>query len=346
MRSRWISELDLFVISRGVIGAVTGFSVNTSLNIPLDHAPVSLVVSCAQLKSTLLGQFLSWANQLGEHVVLYSATHAPPGDDRPRRLHPLNRDRIDLSELQCKSELIDPSESLNMDLNSFIDSFCNSIHAAARESPFTFNDDDPVLHHNRWHNTLNSKDGKMLWRSLDWNGALNNDTLQRPSDTEFKDHLETLLNPEGISELDPSQYVSDIYVPVLDYPINSIEVSYVFDKQLNINKSPGIDGLVPGLFKHLPVRTILNLTIILNNVFIQGYPVRFFFCRLNMLFEKGDILNCNNYRGISVINCIAKIFEYVLFNRLSHCFTSHREQAGAQPKKKLHRTYFDCSPYF
>ena len=173
-------------------------------------------------------------NQLGEHAVLYSTMPAPPGDDWPRRRHPLNRDRIDLNEFQRKSDLIDPSEFLNMDIYLSNDSFCNSMYDAALESPVTCNDDDAVLHDNRWRNILNSKDDKLLWRSIDWNGVLNNDTLQRPSDTEFKDHLETLLNPEGISELDPSEYVSDIYVPVLDDPIDPIEVSYVLDKQLNV----------------------------------------------------------------------------------------------------------------
>ena len=340
MRSRWISELDLFVVSRGVIDAVTEIAVNTSPNIPSNHAPVSLSVSCGQLKSTPVGRLLGRANQLGEHAVLYSTMPAPPGDDRPRRRRPLNRDRIGLNEFQRKSDLIDPSEFLNMDIDSSIDYFCNSMYDAARESPVTCNDDDAVLHDNRWRNILNSKDDKLLWRSIDWNGVLNNDTLQRPRDIEFKDHLETLLNPEGISELNPSEYVSDIYVPVLDDTIDPIEVSYVLDKQLNVNKSPGIDCLVPVLFKHLPERWIPILTVILNNVFIQGYPVRWAYSRLNMLFKKGDILNCNNYRGISVINCTAKIYDYVLFNRLSQWFTPHREQAGAQPKKKLHRTYF------
>ena len=264
MRSRWISELDLFIVSRRVIDAFTEFSVNTSPNIPSDHAPVSLSVSCGQLKSTPVGRLLGHANQLGEHAMLYSTMPATSGDDQPRRRHPLNRDRIDLNEFQRKSDLIDPSECLNMDIDSSIDSFCNSMYVAARESPVTCNDDDAVLHDNRWRNILNSKDVKLLWRSIDWNGVLNNDTLQRPSDTECKEHLETLLNPEGITELDPSEYVSDIYVPVLDDPIDPIEVSYVLDKQLNVNKSPGIDGLVPGLFKHLPVRWILTLTVTLN----------------------------------------------------------------------------------
>ena len=52
-----------------------------------------------------------------------------------------------------------------------------------------------------------------------------------------------------------------------------------------------------------------------------------------MLFKKGDPLNCDNYRGISVINSAAKLYDYVLNNRLMTWYKPFREQAGAQPKR-------------
>ena len=162
---------------------------------------------------------------------------------------------------------------------------------------------------------------------------MNINVPQRPSDDEFKVDIESLFNPEWTSELDPADYVSDIYVSVLDDPIDPTEVSDVMQKQLNANKSAGVDGLSPKLFKQPPVRWILTLTAILKNVFVQGYPTKWAYSRLSMLFKKGDFMNCNNYRGISVINCISKIYDYILYNRLSMWFTPHREQAGAQPKR-------------
>ena len=66
---------------------------------------------------------------------------------------------------------------------------------------------------------------------------------------------------------------------------------------------------------------------------MNGYPAAWAYSRLNMLFKKGNIMNCDNYRGISIINCIAKIYDYVLYNRLSKWFTPHKEQAGAQSKR-------------
>ena len=94
---------------------------------------------------------------------------------------------------------------------------------------------------------------------------MNINVPQRPSDVEFKVDIESLFNPEWTSELDPADYVSDIYVPVLDDPIDPIEVSDVMQKQLNANKSAGVDGLSPKLFKQPPVRWILTLTAILTH---------------------------------------------------------------------------------
>ena len=82
------------------------------------------------------------------------------------------------------------------------------------------------------------------------------------------------MNPEGVPELNVSDYQTDVYIPVLDDPIDPNEVSYVIDKQLNANKSPCSDGLSPGLFKRLPLQWILTLTVILNNVFVDGYPAK------------------------------------------------------------------------
>ena len=68
-----------------------------------------------------------------------------------------------------------------------------------------------------------------------------------------------------------------------------------------------------------------------NVCFFATYPANWMYARLMMLFKKGDKLSCDNYRGISIINAIAKIYDYVLYNRLSEWFKPDREQAGAQP---------------
>ena len=99
------------------------------------------------------------------------------------------------------------------------------------------------------------------------------------------------------------------------------DVVQVIDKQVKPNKSTGPEGLSPALFKLLPVQWVITLTRLLNAVFTNGYPKMWTYARLMMLFKKGDRLNCDNYRGISIINSISKIYYYILCNRLTKWFS-------------------------
>lgn len=49
--------------------------------------------------------------------------------------------------------------------------------------------------------------------------------------------------------------------------------------------------------------------------------------------KKGDQTNVKNYRGISITNCMAKLYDMVLCSRLKQWFRPFREQAGAQEKR-------------
>ena len=44
-------------------------------------------------------------------------------------------------------------------------------------------------------------------------------------------------------------------------------------------------------------------------------------------------MDCGNYRGISIIDALAKCYDYLLNNRLTSWYTPCREQAGAQSKR-------------
>ena len=49
-----------------------------------------------------------------------------------------------------------------------------------------------------------------------------------------------------------------------------------------------------------------------------------------MIYKKGCRLLPSNYRGISIINSIAKLYDMILCCRLQQWFQPYREQAGAQ----------------
>ena len=59
------------------------------------------------------------------------------------------------------------------------------------------------------------------------------------------------------------------------------------------------------------------------------YPISWSKAKLVMIFKRGNRKDPNNYRGISIINSIAKLFDMVHCNRLELWFKPYKEQAGA-----------------
>ena len=145
--------------------------------------------------------------------IMYNTVPPVHHDGQPRRRRPLRRDRVDLDKFHRELELIDPTTVLNQDTNCEVDIFCNIMYETARDSPIN----DVISEgprNDRWHYILNSNDDKLLWKAVDWNGGINQKTLQCPSDNDFKENLECLLNPERVPELNVSDFQTDLYIPV------------------------------------------------------------------------------------------------------------------------------------
>ena len=83
------------------------------------------------------------------------------------------------------------------------------------------------------------------------------------SDEEFKHNYEQLYNPDGITQLDIDEN-SDVYIPIIDDPVQPDEVMYVVNHQLNPNKSCGPDGISAGIFKLLPIDVIMFITLLIK----------------------------------------------------------------------------------
>ena len=66
-------------------------------------------------------------------------------------------------------------------------------------------------------------------------------------------------------------------------------------------------------------------------MFLSGsYPNCWATAKLFAIFKRGSRADPGNYRGINVINSIAKIYDMILAARLSQWFAPYREQAGSQ----------------
>ena len=187
---------------------------------------------------------------------------------------------------------------------------------------------------NRWRTLLAENDSKLLWKAINWNGSIKDPTQREaPSDDAFKQHFELLLNPAHAQPIQSTPEDDIMYLPVTDDPIQPIEVSEAV-KSLKPSKSGGPSGIPPGLLKLLPANWIIFLaslfTELLNS---HRYPFSWSFTKLVTLFKKGARDACSNYRGISLMDSLAKTYDKVLNRRLSLWFIPDREQAGCQKKR-------------
>ena len=104
------------------------------------------------------------------------------------------------------------------------------------------------------------------------------------------------------------------------------------------NKSPGIDCILNEFIKNCPESVINVIVLIFNLVLESGIiPSDWTIGIIKVLYKnKGDINDVNNYRGITLLSCIGKLFTSVLNSRLYDYLTTAKllgsEQVGFRPK--------------
>ena len=94
--------------------------------------------------------------------------------------------------------------------------------------------------------------------------------------------------------------------------------------ELNVNKAAGYDD-ISYYFIELSssVLTPVFSTLVNSAMTLGIFPEKLKLSKVIPLFKKGDKLDLNNYRPISILTCFTKIFEKVIFNRLLNFFNKH-----------------------
>ena len=101
-----------------------------------------------------------------------------------------------------------------------------------------------------------------------------------------------------------------------DNPIRISEVNKVI-KNLKNSKAAGPDLLLSEIIKYSSQVTVKAMTKLFNLIFQTGcYPDSWNKAFIVTVFKSGDKEDPNNYRGISLVNTLAKIFSAVLNNRI------------------------------
>ncbi|KAL1448299.1 hypothetical protein WDU94_008926, partial [Cyamophila willieti] len=143
----------------------------------------------------------------------------------------------------------------------------------------------------------------------------------------WKEYFENLLNGETTNEQQVVEKVQNVQ-PQIEPP-SFVEVQQAI-KELKNNKAPGEDGISTEVLKAGGITLATKIHELILEIWEnETLPEEWKEAIVIPIHKKGDKLDCNNYRGISLINCTYKIFSKLLLHRLEHFTLSFIEEHQA-----------------
>lgn len=100
-------------------------------------------------------------------------------------------------------------------------------------------------------------------------------------------------------------------------------------RTLKNRKSCGPQGIPNELLKHSP-QVLRELLAYVFTLFYKGHdlPHEWTKAHINNIYKKGDRKNCSNYRGLSVINSLSRLYGKIIKNKIEKEMTDVEEQNG------------------
>lgn len=127
----------------------------------------------------------------------------------------------------------------------------------------------------------------------------------------WQEHANNIFPPKNVVVLD----LVNNYHPMLDPAISLMELRCSLNK-CKKGKSPGVDSVSNEFFKELPESWLAQMLSLLNGIWErERVPSSFAENQMIMLYKKGDKDDPCNYREITLLNSITKIFTRILSER-------------------------------
>lgn len=198
---------------------------------------------------------------------------------------------------------------------------------------------------------LNTNNSRLYWKTVKFlvkeNSSSNSiSTLKDPdnpniyhtSDEEKANVLNTFFS--SISTIDDSNvqlpnFSSKTHSTINNFRISENEVSEVLSN-LQTNKATGPDEISQKLLKETSNTLCNPLCTIFNRSIQEGkFPALWKLANVMPLFKKGDKQQVSNYRPISLISCVGKVLERIVFKHLYNFLHSnnliYKNQSGFLP---------------
>ena len=85
-------------------------------------------------------------------------------------------------------------------------------------------------------------------------------------------------------------------------------------KSINVTKATGPDGISPKLLHEAGYAIVPSLTRLFNlSITSNKFPNIWKEANVLPLFKKGDKTDINNYRPVSLLSCVGKLLERIIF---------------------------------
>ena len=139
----------------------------------------------------------------------------------------------------------------------------------------------------------------------------------------FYDHFKNLANrepgigDEGRAEIEEGDLVNnETNVEILDNPIDMNELDKAINS-LKREKSAGHDSILNEFIIHASLSVKVLILLLFNIILkLEHFPAFWAVGTVVPIFKKGDKNDVNNYRGITLLSCLGKLFTRILNNRL------------------------------
>ena len=179
---------------------------------------------------------------------------------------------------------------------------------------------------------LRSTDPKSYWRLLNKGSKRSKETANLVALDTFFEHFKELNNDKVDIDFDMPTNIPE-YNSLINQKISEKEVVDAVQSPKN-NKACSNDMILNEFLKHSVSRLLPVFVRIFNIVFESGVvPDSWASGIICPIFKnKGDPANVDNYRGITILSCLGKLFTCILNNRLSGYLENSgilcEEQAG------------------